>query len=102
MVRHIVMWKFKDFAQGRTKAENIELIRGNLEELQKKPGLEIIRSFEFHENSNPKEGMFDAVIEMTFDSLEDVKTYREHPEHKAVSSYVALVREDRASVDYYI
>ncbi|MGN0468980.1 MAG: Dabb family protein [Acutalibacteraceae bacterium] len=98
MVKHIVMWKFKDFAQGRTKKENLELVKSLLEELPSK--IDFIRSMEIHFNSNPKEGMYDAVLISTFDSQKDVDAYRVHPEHKAISSYVALVRESRASVDY--
>jgi hypothetical protein len=57
---------------------------------------------EIHFNENPKEGMFDAVLISTFDSFQDVAAYRVHPEHKAISAYVALVKESRASVDYEI
>lgn len=98
MVKHIVMWKFKEFAQGRTKQENLALVKSMLEQLPGK--IDFIRSMEVHLNENPKEGMFDAVLVSTFDSLEDVERYRVHPEHKAISSYVSLVREERASADY--
>lgn len=98
MVKHIVMWKFKEFAQGRTKQENLALVKSMLEQLPEK--IDFIRSMEVHLNENPKEGMFDAVLVSSFDSLEDVERYRVHPEHKAISSYVSLVREDRASADY--
>lgn len=98
MVKHIVMWKFKEFAQGRTKEENLELVRSMLLKLPEK--IDFIRSMEVRFNENPKEGMFDAVLISTFDSPADVERYRVHPEHKAVSSYVSLVREDRASVDF--
>lgn len=98
MIKHIVMWKFKGFAQGRTKKENLELVKSMLEELPQK--IDFIRSMEIHFNVNSKSSMYDAVLISTFDSLEDVAAYREHPDHKAISSYVALVRESRASVDY--
>lgn len=98
MIKHIVMWKFKDFAQGRTKKENMTLIKEMLEELPEK--IDFIRSMEIHFNVNMKNTMYDAVLISTFDSLEDVEAYRVHPEHKAISSYVSLVRENRASVDY--
>ena len=100
MIKHIVMWKFKEFAHGRTGKENAELIKSMLEELPEK--IDFIRSMEIHFNVNMKNGMYDAVLISTFDSLEDVEKYREHPDHKAVASYVALVRESRASVDYEI
>lgn len=34
MIHHIVMWKLKDFAEGRTKEENIEILINGYEELK--------------------------------------------------------------------
>lgn len=100
MIKHIVMWKFKEFAQGRTKKENLELVKSMLLELPNK--IDFIRSMEVEFNINDKQGMYDAILISTFDSLEDVKKYRVHPDHVAISDYVALVREKRASVDYEV
>lgn len=98
MIRHVVMWKFKPFAEGKTKEENLLLVKNALESLPEK--IDFLRSMEVKLNVNPKESMFDAVLLSEFDTLDDVLKYREHPEHKKISSYVALVREARASVDY--
>lgn len=100
MIKHIVMWKFKEFAQGRTKKDNLALVKSMLEELPSK--IDFIRSMEVKMNVNPKEGTYDAVLISTFDSLEDVDKYRCHPDHVAISSYVKLVRESRACVDFEI
>lgn len=98
MVKHVVMWKFKPFAEGKTKEENLLLVKNALEALPEK--IDFLRSMEVNLNINTKESMFDAVLLSEFDTLEDVLKYRDHPEHKKISSYVALVREARASVDY--
>ena len=98
MIRHIVMWKFKDFAEGLSREENILKVKSMLEALPEK--IDFIREMQVQVNVNPKEGMYDAVLLSTFDNLEDVGHYRVHPEHKKVSSYVALIKENRASVDY--
>ena len=98
MVKHVVMWKFKPFAEGKTKEENLLLVKNALEALPEK--IDFLRSMEVNLNINPKESMFDAVLLSEFDTLEDGLKYRDHPEHKKISSYVALVREARASVDY--
>ncbi len=97
MIKHIVMWKFKDYAEGATKQENILKVKEMLEALPKK--IDFIREMQVNINVNPKEGMYDAVLISSFDSLEDVERYRVHPEHKKISSFVALIREGRASVD---
>lgn len=98
MIKHIVMWKFKDFAEGLTKQENLEKVKGMLEALPGK--IDFIRDIKVEFNVNPKDGMYDAVLISTFDSLEDVAKYRVHPEHVKISNYVALVKTDRASVDF--
>ena len=100
MIRHIVMWKFKDYAEGATKQENIIKVKTMLEALPEK--IDFIREMQVNINVNPKEGMYDAVLISSFDSLEDVNNYRVHPEHKKISSFVSLIRESRASVDYEI
>ena len=100
MIKHIVMWKFKDYAEGATKQENILKVKSMLEALPEK--IDFIREMQVNINVNPKESMYDAVLISAFDSLEDVEKYRVHPEHKKISSFVALIREGRASVDYEI
>ena len=100
MIKHIVMWKFKDEAEGLTKAENIQKVKSMLEALPQK--IDFIREMHVEVNVNPKEGMFDAMLISAFDSIDDVEKYRVHPEHKKISSYVAFIKTDRASVDYEI
>lgn len=98
MVKHIVMWKFKDFAQGLSKQENLMKVKTMLEALPEK--IDFIREMRVEFNVNNKEGMYDAVLISAFDTLDDVKRYRVHPEHVKISQYVALIKTDRASVDY--
>lgn len=100
MIKHIVMWKFKDFAEGATKQENIEKVKAMLEALPQK--IDFIREMRVEINVNPNEGMYDAMLISAFDSISDVEKYKVHPEHKKVSSFVSLIRENRASVDYQI
>ena len=33
MLKHIVMWKFKDFAEGKSKIENAQWMKEHLESL---------------------------------------------------------------------
>lgn len=98
MVKHIVMWKFKENAEGLTKQQNLLKVKNALEALPEK--IDFIRSIEVRFNINNNGKNYDAVLMSEFDSLEDVKRYRDHPEHKKISSYVALVREERSCVDF--
>ena len=100
MVRHIVMWKFKDEAEGLTKTENLLKVKAMLETLPEK--IDFIRRMEVHLNENDNGKNFDAVLISEFDSLDDVKRYRVHPDHVKISQYVSLVRLDRASADYTV
>ena len=100
MIKHIVMWKFKDEAEGLTRQENLIKVKNALEALPEK--IDFIRHIEVNLNVNNNGKNYDAVLISEFDSIEDVKRYRDHPEHKKISSYVALVRESRSCVDYEV
>lgn len=98
MIKHIVMWKFKDEAEGLTRKENLVKVKTALEALPEK--IDFIRHIEVNINVNNNGKNYDAVLISEFDSLDDVLKYRDHPEHKKISSYVALVKESRSCVDY--
>lgn len=98
MIKHIVMWKFKDEAEGATKAENIAKVKALLEDLATR--LDLIKSLEVRKGLPG--GSFDAVLITEFETSEDLAAYIVHPEHKKVSAFVKSVREARASVDYEI
>lgn len=98
MIKHIVMWKFKDEAEGATRDENIAKVKALLEDLASR--LDLIKSLEVKKNIGS--GNFDAVLISEFESPEDLAAYIVHPEHKKVSAFVKSVREARASVDYEI
>lgn len=98
MLKHIVMWKFKDEAEGHSKAENCVLVKKQLEAL---PALiPVIRSLEVGINVVPATMAWDMVLVTEFASKEDLDLYAMHPEHVKVSEYVGKVRTDRAVVDY--
>ena len=99
MVKHIVMWKFKDFAEGKSKEENFNFVKESLENL---PGLiPEIKFIEVGRNFNA-DSDFDAVLYSEFDSPEDLEIYQNHPEHKKVSQYVAKIRGERIVGDYIV
>lgn len=100
MIKHIVMWKLKDFAEGRKKADNALTIKTQLEALKSK--IEVIEQIEVGVNINPSEGAFDAVLCSEFKDEEALATYKNHPEHLKVAGFVAKVRENRVVVDYVV
>ena len=98
-VKHIVMWKFKDFAEGKSKEENIIFIKSQLENLINI--IPEIKHLEVGRNILSDE-IYDAVLYSEFDSLEDLEIYKNHPEHKKISAYVSKIRDDRIAGDYMI
>lgn len=99
MVRHIVMFKFLENAQGRTKKENVEIAANMLNDLQGKiPSLlksEVKLNSEFADKTN-----YDLVLIADYNSWEDLNDYVVHPLHKAVGEFLKDVRESRSCVDY--
>lgn len=99
MVRHIVLFKLADEAEGRSKAENALIIKERLEEL--KNTIPVIRKIEVKINlSEASADNHDVILECEFDTLEDVRTYAVHPEHIKVGEFIAKVRTSRAAIDY--
>lgn len=98
MVKHIVMWKLKDSANGNSKEENAVKIKLMLEDLNGKiPSLiklEVGIDFSNTENSS------DIILYSEFKSKEDIEAYQIHPEHKKVKPFVLACRSERRLVDY--
>lgn len=98
MIKHIVLWKLKPEAEGRTAKENALWMKEHLEAL-----LGVVPQLKSCEvGINVKEGNYDACLVSTFDSLEDLAAYKVHPEHVKISSYCKLIRENRVACDFVI
>lgn len=93
MIRHIVMWKFKE-----GERENMLLFRERL--LALKGQIPEIRAMEVGININPSERSYDAVLISEFDSMEALKAYSVNPLHVAVSDFCKSIRTNSVSVDY--
>lgn len=100
MIKHIVMWKLKETANGNSKYENACILKNKLEALQGKiPGLlKIEVGIDFSNTQSSQ----DVVLYSEFATKEDLDHYQQHPEHKAVMPFVSEVRLERAVVDYEI
>lgn len=100
MIVHLVFWKLKAEANGKSAKENgAEMIRLLTSLKGKVPTLREI-SAGFDLNRSP--AAWDVALHTTFDSLEDLQAYQDHPEHKLVVAFVGTVVESRAVVDYQV
>ena len=100
MFKHIVLWKLKDTADGRSRAENARLIKERFEELANM--LEGLRQLEVGIDVLHTEASADVVLCTEFETRGDYEAYYEHPAHKALASFIQDVRVDRRVIDYEI
>jgi len=99
MIRHIVMFKFLDSAEGRTKAENVKMTADMLNALQ--GVVPTLKASEVHIGAECADKTnYDLVLISDFDSFEDLQAYIVHPKHKAVGEFMRPLRESRACVDF--
>jgi len=98
MIKHVVMFKLKEFNTINEKQAKMQEIKEKLEAL-----INIIDCLKFIQvdfNINPEE-TWDLILTTELPTLEDVKVYATHPAHVAVSKdIIAPVKADRACVDF--
>ena len=95
------MFKFKEFADGRTKEENIGITKSMLDKLPSEIEY-ILHSETFVGAENQKDDNFDLILISDFESLETLEKYKVHPSHVAVGDFMRPVRISRTCIDYEI
>lgn len=94
MIKHVVMWTFKDEVPESDKLEmkrKLESLKGVVPTLiDIEVGLDVVGS----------DASKDMVLYSEFNSLDDLKAYAEHPEHLKVVGFVKPLVCERAVVDY--
>ena len=98
MFTHIVLWKLKDSAGGRSKVENARLIKERFEEIANifdglhllEVGIDVLHT--------PDSA--DVCLYTEFESRAAHDAYQAHPAHKAVAGFVAELRTERRIIDY--
>jgi hypothetical protein len=98
VIKHIVMWKLKDNAEGAGKRENALKIKTQLEAL--KNPLPQIRSIEVGLNVVEGPDAYDVVLISEFAGMADLQAYQKAPEHLKVADFIGKVRLERKVVDY--
>lgn len=100
MIKHIVLWKFHETADGKSKAENVAEAKIRLLAMEGKiPGL---LSIECGENITQNEAYCDLALYCVFDSEESLRIYDTHPVHEDVKKYLGRVRDKRVAIDYKV
>ncbi|WP_321431069.1 Dabb family protein [uncultured Methanolobus sp.] len=100
MLKHIVMWKLKDSAEGNSKEENAKLMKEKLEALKG-----VVPEIDFIEvgfNVVPSPAAYDVTLYCEFKDETALKTYQAHPEHVKVAEFVGKINDNRVVVDYLV
>lgn len=99
MLKHIVMWKLKPEAEGKTKAANALWMKERLEALV--GVVPEVRTLQVGINVKESEMAYDAVLISTFENEEALAAYQVNPLHVEISSYCKKIRESRVVVDFW-
>ena len=100
MVKHIVMWKLHDFAEGMNKDENALRMKQWLEELQS--AIPEIQKLEVGINFNNADDAYDIVLYSEFKDKASLEIYQNHPAHIEFKNKIKDIRSDKKVVDYEI
>jgi len=98
MIKHIVMWKLKEQAEGADRLANAREMKRRLEECaQIVPG---ILAFEVAVAQPGLEATYDVVLYSAFEDKAALAAYAAHPTHQALMPFIKAVREERQCMDY--
>ncbi|MYN45736.1 Dabb family protein [Pseudoduganella sp. FT93W] len=100
MIKHIVMWKLKEHAEGADRATNAARMKAmldacagivpgilKLEAVVAQPGLE---------------ATYDVLLYSEFADQAALDAYQHHPQHVALKPFFGAVREARQCMDYEV
>ncbi len=96
MVKHLVFFKLNE----ENKEENALAIKNKLMSLKIK--IPFINELEIGINEVSGDRAWDLSIYSAFESMDDLNSYRVHPEHLKVVEYIAKYKTDSAAVDYTV
>jgi hypothetical protein len=100
MLKHIVMWKLKENAEGADKATNAAKLKEMLDACANiVPG---ILKFELALAHPALEATYDVVLYSEFASKSALDEYQEHPQHVALKPFIGAIREARQCMDYEV
>ncbi len=100
MLKHIVMWKLKDHAEGADRTANAQEMKRRLDACAAiVPG---ILAFEVAIAQLGLEATCDVVLYAVFEDKAALAAYAAHPTHQALIPFFKAVRDGRECMDYDI
>ncbi len=98
MLKHIVMWRYKDGAEGKSPLEHAQWMKQNLEALV--GVVPEILGLEYGIDQMSTPASYHGVLTVVVEDAEALKRYANHPEHLKIVDYASRVTESRVVVDY--
>lgn len=91
MIRHIVMWKFREGTEAQAEAflSGLAALQGQID---------CIRAMTVRKSA-VEGSAYDAVLIADFDSLADVEKYKTDPRHVKVAAICSAIRTERCAID---
>jgi hypothetical protein len=100
MLKHIVMWKLKDHAEGADRAANAVEMKRRLDACANIVPGQI--KFEVTLAQPGLEATYDVVLYSEFENKATLDAYVQHPAHQAVVPFIGAIREGRQCMDYEV
>jgi quinol monooxygenase YgiN len=98
MIKHIVLWKLKDQAEGGDRLANAAKMKSMLDACANLvPG---ILKFEVALAQPGLEATYDIILYSEFADKAALDAYQEHPQHVALKPFFGAVRDARQCMDY--
>ena len=99
MLRHLVLWSYKDGFSAEENRENAKKVKQELENL--KLIIPEIVELSVHTNVLPSSNR-DIMLDSLFENEAALAAYQGHPEHRKVGALIASVLQNRVCMDYYV
>ena len=97
MIRHIIMWDFKDGFTDEENKANAQEVKKRLEALAKTiPGIVSINVVTSVLPGSNRPLMLNSL----FESEDALASYQIHPDHVSASGFVKSVTQNRSCIDY--
>ncbi|RMX04258.1 Dabb family protein [Corticibacter populi] len=101
-IKHIVIWKLHEQAEGADKATNIQRMKEKLLACADLvPGtLRFEVATAADAAAKGLEATYDVILLSEFADRAALDAYQDHPEHVAIKGFIGAVREARQCMDY--
>ena len=91
MINHIVLFKLHDREDAAELVRRLNALGGQIPE---------VRHLEAGTDVTGSERSFDVALVSRFASVDDLNTYRDHPDHRKLVEWIGEVTSHRVAVDY--